>query len=482
MLFNSFEFIFLFLPAVFAGFFLIAKTSHRLAALWLAAASLFFYGWWNPKYVLLLLASITLNYSFGYVIGHARAIGKSNTSLRLLTAAVSMNLMLLAYFKYANFFISSSNQVVGTHWGALDVILPLGISFFSFTQIAFLVDVHRGIAREYNFVHYVLFVTYFPHLIAGPVLHHRQMMPQFAPAATYRIDSGNILSGLCLFAIGLAKKVLLADQFGIYANGVFDAPLDGGVPSLTEGWIGVLAYSMQLYFDFSGYSDMAMGLSLLFNITLPQNFNSPYKAANIIEFWRRWHITLSDFLREYLYISLGGNRSGQMRRWMNLIVTMLLGGLWHGANWTFVIWGGLHGLFLVINHAWRRVLPIFGVRFIAGGIVISRIVTLIAVVVAWIPFRSSNIDVSVEMFKAITGTNGVAFGSMSLTGFQLAELFVWFPMGLSICLFAPNAIELMNAAKTSRERGIGVGVLSGTLLGLSLLSFGRKSDFLYFQF
>jgi alginate O-acetyltransferase complex protein AlgI len=338
MLFTSYEFVLLYLPVVFFIFFFVARRSARAAATWLVVASVFFYGWWNPKFVLLLLASVCFNYSAGYLIGHDR----SRRNKILLVTAIVANLGLLGVFKYANFFITTLNGT-GTHLALLDIVLPAGISFFTFTQIAFLVDAYRGLAKEYDFVHYLLFVTWFPHLIAGPVLHHKQMMPQFADADTYRPHSESISVGLTLFSFGLCKKVLLADQFGLFANPVFDAAAQGVQPHLIAAWVGALAYTLQLYFDFSGYSDMAIGLSRMFNVKLPLNFDSPYKATNIIDFWRRWHMTLSAFLRDYLYFSLGGNRKGRMRRHLNLIATMLLGGLWHGAGWNFVVWGGLHG-------------------------------------------------------------------------------------------------------------------------------------------
>lgn len=322
MLFNSYEFIFLFLPLTLAGFFFIGRSSHHLAALWLGMASLAFYAWWNPIYVLLLLASIAANYGLGYAIGHGAEASKG----RLLAIGMVTNLALLGYFKYADFFLSSVNAVAGTQWPLLNVVLPLGISFFTFTQIAFLVDVRRGVAHEYRFVHYLLFVTYFPHLIAGPVLHHKQMMPQFQHRAIYRPHGECIAAGLTFFVIGLAKKVLLADNLGDYATPFFDDARLGLDPGPIQAWTGAIAYTLQLYFDFSGYSDMAIGLSLLLGIRLPVNFDSPYRAANIIDFWRRWHMTLSAFLRDYLYIPLGGNRLGAGRRYVNLLATMVLGG------------------------------------------------------------------------------------------------------------------------------------------------------------
>jgi len=408
MLFNSYSFIFLFLPIAFAGMFFLGRQSHRLAALWLGLASLTFYAAWDARFVLLLFTSIAFNYGAGYWIGLHRANESSRKGKHTLVAAIAANLILLGYFKYTNFFLSSANQFFGTPIPALDIILPLGISFFTFTQIAFLVDVYRGIAREYNFIHYLLFVTYFPHLIAGPVLHHKQMMPQFANPATYRINTNHIAVGLTIFVLGLSKKVLLADNLAEHATPVFLAARDGNLLSMLEAWTGALAYSLQLYFDFSGYSDMAIGLSLMFNVRLPLNFDSPYKATNIIDFWRRWHMTLSAFLRDYLYIPLGGNRKGPLRRHANLMATMLLGGLWHGAGWTFIIWGGLHGLYLIINHGWREVKARLGwgqsgrIANLAAGML-----TFLAVVVAWVFFRADNLSAASSMLSSMAGANGL---------------------------------------------------------------------------
>lgn len=408
MLFNSFAFLFGYLPIVLAGYFLLdrltSSASLRLApAVWLALASLFFYAWWDVRYLPLLLASICVNYGAGRLIGARAGAARK----RVLVAALALNLGLLAYYKYANFFIDSVNAVAvaagagagSLPWSGLDIILPIGISFFTFTQIAFLVDCYRGEVREYRFIHYVLFVSYFPHLIAGPVLHHRDMMPQFADPANAHPRAANFAIGLSIFTIGLAKKVLIADNLSPLAMPVFAA---GATPTLIEAWIGVLAYTFQLYFDFSGYSDMAIGLSRLFGVKLPLNFNSPYKAANIADFWRRWHMTLSRFLRDYLYIPLGGSRHGEAMRYRNLMLTMLLGGLWHGAGWTFVIWGGLHGLYLVLQQAWQR---LFGA---ARAHWWPTLLTFLAVMLAWIFFRAPDVATAWDISGALVGANGVS--------------------------------------------------------------------------
>jgi alginate O-acetyltransferase complex protein AlgI len=510
MLFNSYAFIFGYLPVTMAGFFLLARSSQRLAALWLAAASLFFYGWWNPAFVVLVMASITVNYAFGFAIGHIRSVNQQGKTV--LTVSIAVNLGLLAYFKYANFFITNLSQLTGMELAVVTIVLPLGISFFTFTQIAFLVDVYRGIAREYSFIHYVLFVTYFPHLIAGPVLHHKQMMPQFGHAGTYRIDLENISIGLTIFIIGLAKKVLLADQFALYSNPVFDVVAQGGEPKLFEAWIAALAYTLQLYFDFSGYSDMAIGLSRMFNVKLPLNFDSPYKAPNIIEFWRRWHMTLSTFLREYLYVPLGGSRKGIPRRYANLMITMLLGGLWHGAGWTFVIWGGLHGVYLVINHGWRHLTG--GTESAASNWrkALSIGLTFVAVVVAWVPFRSPDLDSTLRIWAGMFALNGILVplqlepfipkalgetiefgGVVQLASMALADIVFWIPLGLTIIWILPNTQEWMSAfspawdivprrAKFVWSAKKHQGLIVGFIFAWCLINFGRASEFLYFQF
>jgi D-alanyl-lipoteichoic acid acyltransferase DltB (MBOAT superfamily) len=507
MLFNTYQFIFLFLPITFIGFFFIARSNCSLAALWLALASLFFYGVWNPQFVLLLLLSVGLNYGMAYAIGHARSSAQfAKNSIRLLLTAVACNLLLLGYFKYTNFFISTANQVAGEHWGLIDIVLPLGISFFTFTQIAFLVDVHRGIAREYNFIHYLLFVTYFPHLIAGPVLHHKQMMPQFGNEATYRLNAHNINTGIMIFTIGLFKKVVLADQFALYANPVFNSLSSGRVPNFMEAWIAALAYTLQLYFDFSGYSDMAVGISKMFNVNLPINFDSPYKSKNIIEFWRCWHITLSTFLRDYLYIPLGGNRYGTTRRYVNLMATMLLGGLWHGANWTFVLWGGLHGIYLVINHGWHALRLRLGFPNVVGANLLAGAITFLAVVVAWVCFRASNLDAALCMLKGMTGLGGVEFGkvqfslvspyiNMAMNDLPLPSIpaIAWTLLGLATVWLVPNSQQMVGLATTNggalhkvflAKPTASYAFLFGTLFFISMLTIasGKVSEFLYFQF
>ena len=513
MLFNSHEFILYFLPAALAGFFALARLGHLLAAGWLAAASLFFYGWWNPAFVLLLLASIAFNYGAGRAIARAREPGAMpGPARRLLVLALVVNLLVLGYFKYMNFFMDSAGRLAGTAWDAIDVVLPLGISFFTFTQVAFIVDVYKGVAREYDFVHYALFVTYFPHLIAGPVLHHKQMMPQFDRPPTYAWNWDNVNAGATIFALGLFKKVALADQLALFAGPVFDAPAVAAGPTFAEAWIGALAYSLQLYFDFSGYSDMAVGLSLMFNVDLPLNFHSPYKSRSVIEFWRRWHMTLSAFLRDYLYIPLGGNRHGALRRYASLAVTMLLGGLWHGANWTFVFWGGLHGLYLMANHGWRALRSRLGIPGFPGSGLLAGLATFLAVVVAWVPFRARDLDQTFALWGTMSGMDGVVIPRWAADWLpRLADLGIrasaqdyafvrhpsqamaWIAAGLAVAWLLPNTIQWVGHRGSAGAPSAAMPVpawrptrafalATGALFAYSLASLGEASPFLYFQF
>ncbi len=435
----------------------------------------------------------------------------------MLVAAIFINLVLLGYFKYANFFVSNLNQFIGSSFSLGEVILPLGISFFTFTQVAFLVDTYQGKVKEFNFVHYTLFVTYFPHLIAGPVLHHKEMMPQFARPAIFRFNGEMFSLGLTIFILGLAKKVLIADSLAEFPAPIFSAIAGGGHPMFFEAWIGALSYTLQLYFDFSGYSDMAIGLSLMFNVRLPMNFNSPCKATSIIDFWRRWHMTLSRFLRDYLYIPLGGNRKGRGRRFLNLFATMLLGGLWHGASWTFVIWGGLHGIYLVVNHAWRAFRSKLGIR--EGGRLMRPFfiaLTFLAVVVSWVFFRADSYSSAISMLAGMFGLNGLSLsesvwqsvyathpqwldgavmnGLAPLSKINPDRALILIIVGLMIVWLTPNVGQMMRhfrpviddaEIESSRLRwrfNAGYAWLAGLAFILSVSFLSRVRDFLYFQF
>ncbi|BAL25886.1 MBOAT family protein [Azoarcus sp. KH32C] len=511
MLFNSYPFLLAFLPITLLGFFVLGRLGKGVGAGWLAACSLFFYAWWDYRYLALLLGSIMGNYlAGGYIARHAGAL----KGRRALTLAVAANLLLLAYYKYADFFVASLNAVTGGGIPLLGVILPIGISFFTFTQIAFLADAYAGKVTEYRFVYYLLFVTYFPHLIAGPVLHHKEMMPQFDEDRNYRPDASSIAIGVTIFTIGLAKKVLIADSLADYATPVFSAQAEA--PSLFIAWGGALAYTFQLYFDFSGYSDMAIGLSRLFGVRLPLNFNSPYKASNITEFWRRWHMTLSRFLKDYLYIPLGGNRHGPLRRKVNLMITMVLGGLWHGAGWNFVIWGALHGFFLAVNHAWQDASGRIPVRLpprLARGLAVF--LTFLCVVFAWVYFRAPDLGTANRFVVGMLGGWGAALPESILShlgplrsvleglgvagylggGAAFAQTWLWVAAGASIAFLAPNTQEIMGHFEPALSSGAlrpartfvwqarrRDAVAVGLLLALGVLALSRPTEFLYFQF
>ena len=473
MLYNSFEFILVFLPAALLLYFGAAAVSRGLANGVLCAASLLFYAWpkpwgaaweWDWRNLLLLLGSILVNFVLGAAI--RRRPGRAKAALAF---GVALNLAVLGYYKYANFALSNYSAVVGRDFSPLHIVLPLGISFFTFTQIAFLVDAHNGKARELDLTRYVLFVTFFPHLIAGPIVHHGQLMPQFSTDLAKRWNPANVHPGLAFFTLGLFKKVAIADGCAPWATAVFDA---SHAPALEEAWRGALAYTMQLYFDFSGYSDMAIGLGLLFNVRLPDNFDAPYRATSVADFWRRWHITLSRFLRDYLYIPLGGNRLGGPRRMFNLFVTMLLGGVWHGAGWTFVLWGAYHGVLLVLQRLWgdRRPPPLLP----------ARALTFLAVVVGWVVFRATSVERAGEMLCGMVGLNGLAGASPSTSG--------------NAWLVLAALLVFVNVAPTTKQwvetRGLNAwrAVLLGTLFFFCLLLLRTNylaqtaSPFIYFQF
>lgn len=511
MLFNSYEFIFFFLTVTLSVFF--ALSGFRLlntAAAWLALTSIFFYGYWNLSYVILLIVSIAFNFTVGHGILRYRQERRSEVARRILILAIIANLGTLGYFKYANFFVNSINNAIHTNISLAQIILPIGISFFTFTQIAFLVDTFRGKVQESRIIPYTLFVTFFPHLIAGPVLHHAEMMPQFARDDTYRFKLGNFLTGVTFFSIGLFKKVILADGIQPFVAPVFEADSIYALTAI-EAWCGVLAYTLQLYFDFSGYSDMAIGLSKMINIDLPINFNSPYKAANIADFWRRWHMTLSRFLRDYLYIPLGGNRKGPIRRYTNLLTTMLLGGLWHGAGWTFVIWGGLHGLYLVINQLWQSARErLFGHDLFRSSRVthfLSVVITFVCVVIAWVFFRARNLAAALSVLKGMMGLNGFVlplewqqlFGSNyphltfgQLEAFGGVRQIGWIGLLLAVVWGSPNSQELIDrihkahlTRRFSPERWawISLGGFAVVLFLLAAINGSRgSSEFIYFNF
>lgn len=464
MLFNSHVFLFAFLPVVFTGFWLLAGVAGGAwARRWIFAASLFFFAWWHPPDLLVLGGSLVGNFFVGRLL-FARPPRSAGW---LLAVGVAGNLLLLAYFKYTKLVAATAHWLGGSEFVVGDIVLPLAISFFTFNQIAYLVDCHRGEGARYAFDDYCLFITFFPHLIAGPIVHHREMMPQLTTARLF--DAVMVAQGTTLFVLGLGKKVLLADSVAKYATLIFHQTQAGATPTLLDAWLGALAYTSQLYFDFSGYSDMAIGLGMMFGVIFPLNFASPYRAANIAEFWRRWHITLSRFLREYLYIPLGGNRRSPTRTSVNLMATMLLGGLWHGAGWTFAAWGGLHGLYLLIHQRFSA--AVAGTRLSAAfgrglGFVGCWALTFLGVVFGWVLFRADSFTSAMSMWKGMIGMNGVALpdrhlaalarlgldpGALGLSARPLllnptVEVLAWILGLVAAAVLLPNSQQLIKIA------------------------------------
>jgi alginate O-acetyltransferase complex protein AlgI len=487
VLFNSFFFLFIFLPIVLVIYFsLIHIRFFRYALGFLLIASLTFYSLWDIRYLPLLLFSIGFNFLMG------RRIEQHRTKINLAIGII-VNLTLLGYFKYLNFFLDNvaalipANIVTQIQSSAFpSVILPLGISFYTFTQLAYIIDAYRGETKKYSLLDYSLFVTYFPHLIAGPILSHNKVIPQMEDVKGLLFSSKNFSIGICLFSIGLFKKVMVADTLSPWVAPVF---ANAGPVSFFDGWIGALAYTLQLYFDFSGYCDMAVGMAYMIGIIIPFNFDSPYKSSSIIDFWRTWNMTLSAFLRNYLYIPLGGNRKGFPRQVLNVMITMFLGGLWHGAGWTFVVWGTLHGAYISIDHGWRNLkIPL--------PKILCQAITLVAVVVAWVFFRASSVSDALEILKGMAGLKGFALPT-AVAGTVPALKSLGFSMGSKVIIpggalevlligvlmiivwLLPNSQEI--ALKYFKPRPIWFVVVVGLFL-ISLMNMAQVSEFLYYQF
>lgn len=518
MLFNSYTFLIFFLPITLGVFiFLQNKAWGNLHLVWLVSLSLLFYGYWNPKYLILLISSMLVNFGFGKQLSlrDGACAGKKT----VLMFGIMFNLGLIGYFKYANFLVDNTNALFSTELMLPQIVLPLAISFFTFQQITYLVDTYKGITHEHKFIHYALYVSFFPQLIAGPIVHHSELIPQILK--NHLVSYKNIALGVSIFSIGLFKKVIIADSISVWSDTIFSGVSNGLIITLIDAWIGALAYTFQLYFDFSGYADMAIGLGLLFGVRLPINFNSPYKAYSIIDFWRRWHITLSRFLRDYLYIPLGGSKHGNSRRYLNLGITMLLGGIWHGAGWTFIFWGALHGMYLLINHAWSSFVKSHSLELNSmPWKIVFRLLTLLAIIVGWVFFRAENFSTAISMLQAMFGLNGISLELGWAAKMQpimpiLNALSVRFEEGATlvpyssslltifllafICLKLPNTqqifrnvLPLLVSTQHISESQIGTNIsweptfkwyifIVG-ILSMSILSLTRISEFLYFQF
>lgn len=489
MLFNSFEFIFLFLPiSILVYFFLLKKRLTIAAKSWLLFASLFFYSWWNIKYLPLIMGSILFNYTIGGLLAEYDATAKRTVSKKaIFITGILANIALLCWFKYMDFFVSTSNDLLGTQLPLLKIILPLGISFFTITQIAFLVDAYEGLVEERNLLNYSLFVTFFPHLLAGPILHHKEMMPQFERMRNKVVNWKNLYLGLMLFFIGLFKKVIIADTFSAWATAGFETthPL-----TLFPAWLASLSYTFQLYFDFSGYSDMAVGIGWMFNISLPVNFNSPYKATGMIDFWKRWHITLTNFITTYLYTPIlrSFGRITFANSLVAVFLAMLISGFWHGAGWTFIIWGAMHGAGLVVNHIWKK-------KKLWMPTVLAWLITFNFINISFVFFRSKTVDGAFRILEGMLGMNGVMLHN------SLAKISVLHEFGFTfgkwlegikgndktwiMCVIALLVVVLCKNSMQLLERVRPNWGWFFFLLFISfwaLLDMNKVSEFLYFQF
>lgn len=480
MLFNSPIFIFLFLPVTLVIYFWLNHLNRTLnSKQWLIASSLFFYAWWNVLYLPLMLFSILTNYLIALKI-----LGSQDHKKGYMLAGVVFNLSFLGYFKYMDFFIINVNAIAGTQFPLLHLILPLAISFYTIQQIAYLVDSYGGLVKEKNFYDYVLFTTFFPHLLAGPILHHKEMMPQFKTTENKQINYTNLSIGLFVFSIGLFKKVVIADTFAQWANAGF---ANADTLNMLEAWATTLSYTFQLYFDFSGYTDMAIGVALMFNIKLPQNFNSPYKALNVIDFWSRWHMTLTRFLTTYIYepIVKSFGKFSFHTAMLATFITMLIAGLWHGAAWTFIIFGSLHGGAIVLNHYWKK-------TKIKLPIPLAWLLTFLFLNFTFVIFRAENLHVVWDMYAGMLGYHGVVLPQilsfLHSTFFTIGDVYehidgktqttIYFIAALVLVLRFQNATQLAKSFQPTLYNLIA----SFIFLTISFSMMSQVSEFLYFNF
>jgi D-alanyl-lipoteichoic acid acyltransferase DltB (MBOAT superfamily) len=542
VLFNSYEFIFAFLPIALAGFFLVGKISRNFALAWIVLASLVFYAWWRPLNVLIIAPSILINFVIARALVRLSADkDRKRAANTVLIVGIVFNVMFLGYFKYTNFFATALNDTVGTNFVLTQIILPLGISFITFQKIAFLIDVHARRVQTFTLGDYCLFVLFFPQLIAGPIVHYREMMPQFHRISC-RFDAENISVGLTMFVIGLFKKVVLADGVAAHVSPIYDLAAAGGSIALLDAWVAALGFTLQIYFDFSGYSDMALGLGRCFGVKLPPNFDSPLKASSIIDFWLRWHMTLTRFLTAYLYNPMvlaltrrrfakglreGGSRNFSAGGFVELlagptILTMLVSGLWHGAGYLFLLWGLLHGVYLTINHAWRQLGPRLWAskesyeRFMKP---VGWALTFLSVAFAMVLFRATTIGAAKDILRGMFGLNGLTLPQQIVdrlgplvdllhrvlpisAGGALLDLTVtlaWIAALLVIALVMPNSLDLLS----EYEPALGIKPRPGSrvlarllhwspqipwafatsaLAVTAIMMLGHKTEFLYWQF
>lgn len=489
MLFNSYIFIFLFFPLTLIGYYLFNHFKlFKISNIFLIGMSLWFYGYYNPSYLLIICGSIVINYTISNIMAFAGERGKLAWKKSVFIAGICINIALIFYFKYYDFFLENMNAAFKQSFELKHIILPLGISFFTFQQISYLADSYRGETKGYGFDEYMLFVSFFPQLVAGPIVMHSEMIPQFRNREKRRFIPENFSKGMYIFALGLFKKVIIADTFGIAAEWGFEGDIDS-LRSL-EAMLVSLAYTFQLYFDFSGYCDMAAGMGSMMNIDIPQNFNSPYKSFSITEFWDRWHMSLTRFLRTYIYIPLGGNRKGKWRTYINIMIVYLISGLWHGANWTFVLWGALHGLFSCLHRrfksTWEKL-----------GVVTQWFVTFSAVNFLWIIFRAKNIAQAVQFIKRIVSLQDIGIAEELYVCFDLVELkflesygifkyIAEYVRGLNLWIFFTASFFVVLNMKNSNEvkfkPTVGKSIMTAVFMVWSIVSLAGVSTFLYFGF
>jgi alginate O-acetyltransferase complex protein AlgI len=542
MLFNSYEFIFVFLPVALAAFFVLGTISRTWALSSIVVASLAFYTWWRPVNVLIILPAILVNFTVARTLQRLCTQDKGGLSKAVLLFGVAFNVAFLGYFKYANFAAIVANDVFGRDLVLTQIILPLGISFITFQLIAFLVDVHGGRIESFSLRKFCLFVLFFPQLIAGPIVHYREMMPQF-DRASCRFDKQNVSVGLTLFAFGLFKKVVLADSIAPLITPIFNQAVSGAEISLLTAWTAAIGFTMQIYFDFSGYTDMALGIARFFGIRLPQNFNSPLRASSIIDFWLRWHMSLTRFLTAYIYNPLSlsltrrrlakgkavfGGRNTTLGAFLKLLMfptmfTMFISGVWHGAGYTFVFWGLLHGAYLTINHGWRQLGPKLWpdkqsyTRFMEPA---GLMLTFICVAASMIVFRATTMDSAFNLLGGMIGLNGLALPTAVLdrlgpltgwlqqagvargleAGLEVPKLMIWIPALTFIALACPNTLQLLaryepalgvKAPPSDREAGRMAiawsaspawAIVLSIVAAIGIFHLGGQSEFLYWQF
>lgn len=491
MLFSSFEFIFIFLPITWLVWRYLFRKRFTWAVSWIIIASLVFYGWWDPYYLILLICSIGINY---WIAGNILEKNKMQTAW--FWSGIFLNTILLFYFKYAHFFSEVLSDVTGNLSYTLpEQILPLGISFITFQKIAYLADCQRGLIKEHRFRNFAFFVTFFPQLIAGPIVHHNPLTEQLTQKNLLFFSKEAFNSGVMLFSLGLFKKVVLADSFAMYANPAYEmanlGPIDG-----SSAWVGMLAYTFQLYFDFSGYSDMAIGLGLMFGLKLPINFYSPYKSTSIIDFWRRWNISLSNFLRDYVYIPIGGNKIGIAKTYRNLLITMFIGGLWHGAGWTFILWGLWHGILLSMNHVLLKKQRFFSSHPFLSGFFsrfIGLPITFLLVALGWVLFRSASIEAAFNIYQGLLLPFSINIPTHDLIAafINLSKdaVWLWLSVGAIVVWAAPNSMQWIRYDSTPNQlikshQGLINGFVTGLLLTISLkwMYAAPSTQFLYFNF